>query len=274
MVVESARSRGRQRIRLTTLPGVERAGRVDRRAVAMGRMRIRRHLMHPVVIVHEPDAFARVDRDRRRADRAVRADGDRRADRPRAAPAASGIGRWYRCRPRRRRTPAPTPMPRPHVRRSDLHLLVTTMYSPRRPMSRCPDVPCCLIFFAVLEELPRDVESEVPVFAIEPAPRDLRHGGAEAVREIDLERVSARSHLDGETGIRDPRVVPEPWRRFGDEYSLGRMRSRVPTPTMNVSLSSINSLGNGFVLLIQIGCAYTAPCRPSFLETTAPIAGE
>ncbi len=72
----------------------------------------------------------------------------------------------------------------------------------------------------LLEKLPRDIESEIPVVAIEAAARHLRHRRTEAVREVDLKRMPAGAHFDTETGVDDARVVAEPRRGFGHEVQL------------------------------------------------------
>src|ERR1051325_832855 len=51
------------------------------------------------------------------------------------------------------------------------------------------------------EEFPRDVEAHIPVVVRRPAARDLTHRRAEAVREVQLERVSSSALLDGKRSV-------------------------------------------------------------------------
>src|SRR5262245_53130225 len=60
-----------------------------------------------------------------------------------------------------------------------------------------------------LEELPRNVEAEIPVLAAGAATRELAHRGAEAVREIQLEHVPAGAFLDAEGAVVDARLVAD-----------------------------------------------------------------
>src|SRR5204863_1633097 len=52
-------------------------------------------------------------------------------------------------------------------------------------------VPPQTVLRGSLKELPRDVEAERPVVLVGAAAGDLRHSGAERVREVQLEQVAA-----------------------------------------------------------------------------------
>jgi hypothetical protein len=92
VVVESASASRAERVRELGLAGPEHGERIDRRAVGVGGMRIRRQLVRAAVVVDEGDALPDGDRDRARTDRAVGADGDGRAAR-----AGSAAGRRRRA---------------------------------------------------------------------------------------------------------------------------------------------------------------------------------
>src|SRR5437667_10522314 len=77
------------------------------------------------------------------------------------------------------------------------------------------------------EELPGQVEADVPVVTAARAAREGGEGGGEVVREVELERVAADALLDAEAqvvggalrgtdGI-DPLEAGEPWRQLADD---------------------------------------------------------
>src|SRR5262245_56417754 len=83
-----------------------------------------------------------------------------------------------------------------------------------------------------LEELPRDVEAQIPVVLDRPAPGDLRHRRPERVREVQLEEMPAGALLDGEAGMGD-RVLPRVRYRpliAGSRHHFARDIDRRPDP--------------------------------------------
>src|SRR3954469_119039 len=66
------------------------------------------------------------------------------------------------------------------------------------------------------EELPRDVEAEIPVVVADPAPGDLRQRRLEAIGEVQLKTMTAGALLDREAHMRDAWPVAELGRPLGD----------------------------------------------------------
>src|SRR6185503_980907 len=79
---------------------------------------------------------------------------------------------------------------------------------PRATRARRSKTPLRIAVWS-LEELPRDVEAEIPVLAARAAARELAHRGAEAVGEIELGHVSAGALLDAERAVVDARLVAD-----------------------------------------------------------------
>src|SRR5687768_11281113 len=67
------------------------------------------------------------------------------------------------------------------------------------------------------EEFSRNIEADVPGVTSHATARQLRHGGAEAVGEVDLEAVAARALFDAEAGMRRIRLVSKPGDHFTNE---------------------------------------------------------
>src|SRR5262245_65991712 len=72
-----------------------------------------------------------------------------------------------------------------------------------------------------LEKLPRDVEPDIPVFAVSPTLRELCHRRPDTVREIELEHVAAGAFLDTERPIGHTRSEPNPRDELADDIDRG-----------------------------------------------------
>src|SRR5687767_10623169 len=68
------------------------------------------------------------------------------------------------------------------------------------------------------EELPRDIEPDIPVVVVVRSARDLPEGRPESVREVHLEQVASGTPLDAEARLaRSAIVASQPRRDLGDE---------------------------------------------------------
>src|SRR5688500_4503560 len=101
------------------------------------------------------------------------------------------------------------------------------------------------------EELPRNIEPEIPVVVREPAARQLAHGGPEAVGDVELEGVAAGAFLDAERPVRDAGVEA---RYAGNDFpdDVHRGTHTQPGPEANhYGVVVVNELVRGGVAVVD-----------------------
>src|SRR5690349_21007103 len=126
--------------------------------------------------------------------------------------------------------------------------------------ARRPNTPLQIAVWA-LEELPRDVEAEIPVLAAGAAAGELAHRGAEAIGEIQLEDVPAGALLDAERAVIDAGLVANPREELTHEIH------RWPDPK-----SCAEPENEGVVIVGQFARQWVGVVHPHRLDVDRAVA--
>ena len=101
------------------------------------------------------------------------------------------------------------------------------------------------------EEFSRDTESDVPVFVVEPAARDLRRRRADVVREIELKDVAASTLLDTERKVIDTGRVSDARNVLADHIH-GRTDAQASSDSEQESVVVVGEFGAAIEAVLDV----------------------